>query len=222
MIEFLLASENLAFSVALTVMFVLALLEGVGLLLGAGLSDLIDSLFPSINLDIDAPDIETPGAITQLMGWLYIGKAPILVIIISLLTFFGVLGLGLQSVIHSISGHLLPMWLSAPIALMGALPLSRGSAKLIVKLIPQEETQAVSSSSFIGRVATITLGTARANYPAQARLSDEYGQSHYVMVEPEANGRELTSGSQVLLIKELKHNHFLVIENTNPHLTDNL
>ena len=47
----------------------------------------------------------------------------------------------------------------------------------------------------------IVLGTARRNEPAQARLRDEHGKTHYVMVEPEFDGDELPSGTPVLLVK---------------------
>ena len=52
-------------------------------------------------------------------------------------------------------------------------------------------------------MAVITLGKAAMGKPAQARLKDEYGRSHYVMVEPETRGLELESGSNVLLVDRM-------------------
>lgn len=56
--------------------------------------------------------------------------------------------------------------------------------------------------TLIGRLATISSGNARPGFSAQARVRDEYGQLHYVQVEPEFG--ELEFQSQILLIKQYK------------------
>lgn len=211
------APENMAFSVSLAVMLILALIEGVGMLLGAGLSSFIDGLLPDVDIDVDAPDMSTPGMMSQFLGWLFVGKVPFLVILILFLTSFGVSGLILQSVALGLMGFMFPALLAVPTAIAIALPSTRISAALMARVLPKDETEAVSGDSFVGRVATITTGHARPGYPAQARLSDQYGQSHYVMVEPTEG--QLEQGSEVLLIKK-KGNVFLVIENTNINLVD--
>ncbi|MEZ5581571.1 MAG: DUF1449 family protein [Candidatus Competibacteraceae bacterium] len=40
-------------------------------------------------------------------------------------------------------------------------------------------------NQFIGRVAVITLGTAGYDSPAQAKLRDQHGQTHYIMTAPD-------------------------------------
>lgn len=219
MLAFLAAPGNLPFSVALGIMFALALLEGVGLLLGAGLSSLIDSLLPDIDLDVDAPDVDSPGAVSSLLGWLHVGKVPMLVVLIAWLTSFGIAGLALQSLVLGLSGGMLGAWLAAPVAFALALPLTRWSAALAQRFMPGDETEAVSSGSFVGRVAVITTGIARIGSPAQARLSDEYGQTHYVMVEPDRGQPDLASGSEALLVDRRGH-VFIAIANPSSHLTD--
>lgn len=219
MLEFLAADENLPFTVSLAIMIILAMLEGVGMLLGAGLSSLIDGLLPDFDVDIDAPDVDAPGVFSHVLGWLYIGKVPFLVVFILLLTSFGVIGLMLQSVVSEVMGALLPGWIAAIVAFSGALPVSRGSAGFVARVMPHDETEAVSSRSFIGRIATITVGTARRGYPAQARLSDEHGQTHYVMVEPDKHQPDFEQGTQVLLVKKKGH-AFVAIANENPVLVD--
>ena len=221
MLEFLVAEENLAFSVALALMTLLALLEGVGTLLGAGLSGLVDALLPDSltpDLHMDAPETATPGALSGLLGWLYVGKVPLLIVLILLLMSFGLGGLLLQSLARSISGSLLPAGIASAGAALLALPVTRGSARFVARLIPRDETEAVSTGSFVGRVAVITLGRASPGSPAQARLRDEHGQSHYVMIEPDGDS-ELTAGSEVLIVKMRGH-VFLAIPNPNPLLSD--
>ena len=216
---FITAAENLPFSVALMVMLGMALLEGVGLLLGAGLSGLVDALLPDIEVDVDLHDVQTPGALSQFLGWLYVGKVPFLVVFVVLLTSFGISGLILQSISQSLLGSLLPAMLVAPVALLAALPVTRLSAAGLARIMPRDETEAVSADSFIGRVAVIITGTARRGYAAQARLNDQHGQTHYVMVEPEGESAELPSGCEVLLIKK-NGSRFIAIENPNPVLVE--
>jgi len=217
--DFVTAAENLPFSVALTIMVGLAVMEGVGMLLAAGISSLVDTMLPDVEIDVDAPDVHSPGMISQFLGWLYVGKLPFLVIFIVLLTSFGIIGLIVQSISLSLIGILLPALVASPVALALALPISRVTAAGVARIMPRDETEAVSSESFVGRIATITTGTAKKGYAAQARLTDEHGQSHYVMVEPDVSADELPHGSEVLLIKKTGHT-FLAIPNSNPLLVD--
>ncbi len=206
--EFLTASPNAPFVVALCVMFGVAALEGVGTLIGGGLSELVDSALPDLDIDLDVgeldPDAELdsgPGLFAQGLAWLHFGRVPALVLLVLFLTAFGLAGLVLQALLHSALGIYAPKLLAVPAALFVAVPVVRVSGGWIAHLIPRDETSAVSSDSFVGRVATIVLGTARAGQPTQARLQDEHGRSHYVMVEPDLADEELASGAEVLLVR---------------------
>ena len=57
----------------------------------------------------------------------------------------------------------------------------------------------------IGRLATISSGNARPGFSAQARVRDEFGQLHYIQVEPEFG--ELEFRSQILIIKQNKSHY---------------
>lgn len=59
--------------------------------------------------------------------------------------------------------------------------------------------------NLLGRLATISSGSARPGFSAQARVRDEFGQLHYVQVEPEYGELELYS--QVILIKVHKSHY---------------
>ena len=96
MLDFLLANENLPFTVALAVMFGIAVLEGVMALMGFALSGVLDSLLPDMDFDIEADvyaDLETPSPFSRLLGWLRVGKVPMLMLLIIFLTGFGLIGL---------------------------------------------------------------------------------------------------------------------------------
>ncbi|WOE32120.1 MULTISPECIES: OB-fold-containig protein [unclassified Acinetobacter] len=56
--------------------------------------------------------------------------------------------------------------------------------------------------NLIGCLATVSSGNARPGFSAQARVRDQYGQLHYIQVEPEFGELELQA--QILLIKQHK------------------
>ncbi|WP_305986373.1 YqiJ family protein [Roseibium sp. MMSF_3544] len=248
MIEFILAGPNTPFAVALGLMIAIALAEGVGTLLGLGLSSMIDSLLPEVDLpDADLPDLEAPdfdadlqagalpgdletvaagtevtgpgqGIFSQILGWLCFGKVPALIILVILLTGFGLVGYVLQSLVQSVSGFLLPGIVASAVAFAGALPFTRVTALGVSKIMPKDESDAVSRRSFVGKPARVVQGHAKKGLPAQARLTDPTGQSHYVLVEPDVEGEVLEQGAEVIIVRQ-QGPHFTAIRNTNATLT---
>ena len=97
------------------------------------------------------------------------------------------------------TGALLPGWFAAIPALALALPATRFLGLGFAKILPQNETYAVSSSDFLGKVAVVTLGTARAGLPAEAKLRDVHGNTHYVRVEPLRPAETFATGTAVVL-----------------------
>lgn len=199
MIEALLSPEGLPFAAALAVVLIFALLEGVSALLGFALSSAVDGLIPDLpdldlNVDLDA------GAATKFLTWLRLGKVPLIFWLIVYLTTFGLLGALLQLFADAALGRYLPVMIAVTAAMIAALPPTRTFASLLAKLIPQDETSAVSADSFVGRVAVVTQGRATHGRPAEARLKDQHGQVHYVRVEPDRATDAFGEGAQVLLV----------------------
>ena len=203
MLELLGASSNLPFTVALAVMFVIAVMEGAALLLGIGLSDVFDAMLPDMDIDLDV-GVEASGAsaFTRLLGWLHVGRVPILMLLIVFLTAFGLIGLALQGMTKAVIGGFLPAWLASIPTFALALPVVRVSGGILAAIMPTDETDAVSEATFIGRVATVTLGTAAPGSPAEAKLTDEHGYTHYIMLEPDREGVEFTQGTSVLVTEK--------------------
>ena len=237
---FIFAPENLPFTISIVMMLAIAALEGVTSLFGAGLSHIVDSLIPDTDVDfdvdvdvdvdadfdVDGPDadvdaIETGGgsALTNVLGWLSVGKVPFLVLLVIFLTVFGMTGLALQGAVQTVTGTLLPGWLAAAPALIVTLPAVRIGGRGLAKIIPKDESSAVSRTTFVGRTATITLGTAARGAPAQAKLHDEHGQAHYIMVEPDIAGESFQAGENVLLVAR-KGGLFRVIRTDSAALSD--
>ncbi|PLX97663.1 MAG: hypothetical protein C0622_12665 [Desulfuromonas sp.] len=221
MFAFVTAGPNLPFTISLTVMVFIALLEGAGSLVGLGLSNLLETLIPEIDIDLDGelPDGEPPFAISKILGWLRFGQVPALILLIVFLTMFGLIGLGVQTLARNLFGSLMPGALASVIAFAFGLPSVRFFGGALGRIMPKDETSAVSGETFVGRVATITLGVSRQGSPAEARLQDQYGQSHYIMVEPDLENEEFRQGEQILLVSK-KGNLFTGIRNTNSSLVD--
>lgn len=202
MIEFLTASANFPFFISLCLMIAIAVIEALGLVLGMGISSIFDNLLPDIQVDINAPEVPAASPVTALFDWFLVGKVPILILFVIFLSSFGMAGFFIQSLWMNITGVLLPTYIASVPALMVSFPIVRYLGKGVSKIMPTEETSALSEDSFIGKVATITIGKARKNNPAEARFDDEYGQTHYVMVAPDIDGEEFEAGDKVLIIEQ--------------------
>lgn len=198
MLSQLTATQNLPFTVAICVMIAIAIAEGVALLLGVGLSETVDALLPDVDIDVGL-NPEGASAFTRLLGWLHVGKVPVLMILIVFLTAFGIIGLVMQSTVTATFGAPLPGWLASVPVFLLSLPVVRGSAGILATVLPSDETDAVSENTFIGRTAVVTLGTARLGSPAEAKLSDEHGFTHYIMLEPDVEGIKFNQGMTVLI-----------------------
>lgn len=184
MLEIIAAPANLPFAVALLVMLLIGAVEALGL--GAS----------AVHLDVHA-DIDGGG---DLLGWLGFGRVPLLILLVVFLALFGLIGFAIQR----FAGPF-PLWIATPAAAIAALPLTGLGARGLARILPGDETTAVSLDSLVGRRGTITVGTARRGSPAQARVADIHGQVHYVMVEPYDDGQSFGEGETVRLDRREGH-----------------
>jgi len=225
MLSFITADQNLPFSFALAFMLMIALLEIIGMVIGVGFSELLDGMFPDMDMDVDvdadldAADADIP-VLSMVLGWFRIGQVPVLILMIVFLTCFGLVGYAVQKTAGAIIGTMLPAWLAALVAFFVSLPFFRVTSGVIGKIAPKDETTAVSDDTFIGRVATITIGHAAKDSPAEAKLQDKFDQTHYIMVAPDLDDESFKQGEQVLLVRKTG-SIFRVIAADNPALQDN-
>ncbi len=216
---FILDPHNLPFTIALCIMLGIALLEGITTVLGFGLSNLFGHFLPDVDVqaDADTGDVGSNSSLGKLFGWLNVGRVPIMILFVIFLTIFGLTGYALQGVTLEILGTMLPALLAALVAFFLSLPMVRVLGRSIGKLMPTDETEVISEDTFIGRIATITLGTAKKGRPARAKFKDNYGTTHLIMVEPEEEGEEFSEGNVILLVERVG-GKFLAVRNTNPLL----
>lgn len=216
------AGTNWPFTLALAIVILLGVVEVVGLMLGGASSFFDNDVAGDVAVDVGSvsvdganidganvdasPDADglgglSDGAIGRVLDWLHVGQMPSTILLIVFLTAFGGGGLLLQTAIKAQSGAMLPTLLVSGIAFFIALPTTRMVGGVMKRLLPSDESQAVSRDSFVGCEAQIMVGTSRRGKPAEARLRDKFGRSHYVMVEPEDEDASFPAGHQVLILK---------------------
>jgi hypothetical protein len=202
-----LAPQSWPFTVALMLLVSIGVIEGLALLVGVSISGWLDHFAPGVEAGPDS-----------WLGWLHLGKVPMLVLLVVLLTAFALIGYTVNGVSYALLGSYPPTALSAAAALFGALPVVRVAGGAIARLVPRDETFAVPLASLVGRVAVVVNGTARIHYPAQARVTNEHGRTLYVHVEPDAEDVQFGAGDSVLLVKQISGSRFAAIVNPRPDL----
>jgi hypothetical protein len=206
--ELILAPESAPFTTAIIFVIFLAVIEGISLLVGASLSGLFDHFAaPHLELDSDSG-----------LGWLHLGKVPVLVLLVLFLTAFAIVGFTCNAISYRVLGSYLPLILSTAMAFLCAVFMVRLCGAALARIIPNDESSAVTLDTLVGHIAVIVNGTAKKDYPAQARVTTEKGQTFYIRVEPESATEQFVVNDSVLLVKQLSGTRFLVCANPHPEL----
>ncbi|TAG03696.1 MAG: DUF1449 family protein [Betaproteobacteria bacterium] len=198
--------ETWPFASALAVMVGLAVIEGLGLMLAHSPSSAIDGLIPD---SIDGVD--------GVLGWLHLGKVPTLVLLILFLAGFAISGYVIQGFTLKLTGAMWPAWIASIPAVFAGLSTVSGLGAVLARIMPKDETSAVSEQSLIGRAGMIVRGNATQGMAAEAKVRDAYGRAHYVLVEPDFAEESFAEGSDVLLVKKVG-SRFRCIRNPHPEL----
>ena len=193
------ASETAPFAVALGLTLAIALIELAGLLLGAQPSAAVDNALPEFDADVGELEL---GPLSQTLSWLSFGKLPALVVLILITASFGLIGFAGQELLRRTLGFMLSPWIASVPAAIGAAYATRYLGLGLARIMPKEETDAVSTTAFVGRVATVFRGIAREGQPAEAKLTDIHGKTHYVLIEPDAGEVDMPEGSEVVIIRQ--------------------
>nr|WP_245405737.1 OB-fold-containig protein [Sphingobium sp. Sx8-8] len=142
---------------------------------------------------------------TDLLGWLGLGRLPLLMLLAIFLALFGMIGLIAQHLALDFTGTLLSPLIAVPAAAVASLPATSLAGRLLAPLLPRDQSSALPLDALVGSFARIVTGIARTGSPARARAEDSYGQVHYVMVEPDNAGQTLEEGETVLLVRREDH-----------------
>ncbi|MEP3051954.1 MAG: OB-fold-containig protein [Erythrobacter sp.] len=156
----------------------------------------------SADLDVDGSDaISASGFMDGLLSLLGLGRVPFLIWLASLLFVFACIGVSGQLLAENLLGAPLGATLAGLLAGGAAFPINGLAVRPIGAIMPKDQTSAISRDSLIRRDAVIQLGTARAGSPARSKVIDQFGQAHFVMVEPHDPNLALGEGETVLIVR---------------------
>ncbi len=188
MLEFLQNYDLIPFHLSLLALILLSMVETIGYYFNIRPTQYLKSLFPK-----------------------QLSESPLLnvkfsktLIAVFLLMNFSFSGYFLQLCVYAQQQKFLPAYYLIIPALIIAIFFTVFMIHCLDQVIKPIETK--QQVSLLGRLATISSGNARPGFSAQARVRDEFGQLHYVQVEPEFG--ELEFQAQIILIR-LKKSHYI-------------
>jgi len=192
------------FMVSVYLLVGLVALEVVLLVLGADAFHFIDDLIPDLG-EADAPETLS---LAKALGFIGIGKVPVLMVLMSFLAIFGAGGYLIQKASAAFLDGYLPLAAAVPLAGAAAILLTGRFAALLARVLPSEETSAVSKDSLIGRKAVMNFGDATFTRNASAKVTDRHGNVHYVQVMASSPEELLPEGSEITLVS--RHKGFFI------------
>lgn len=180
--EFL-ADQNIPFMIALCLFAAIATLEVVGLITGLFSFSHDFDIDADIDSDVDINhhlhfDSDHYHAYHSFMNWLGIGRVPLMVFVALFSSIFGVIGLVVNHITMGAFGFMFTSYMVGPLAFIATLPIVSQLSAVVAKLIPHDETSAITLCDLVGLDATITNGNASHTESAYAYAYDQYQNMH--------------------------------------------
>ena len=189
--DILLAPDVRPFAVAAAIMLTLGIIELQTSFVGLSIGELVGK------------DIALEGDSHNILGgaflWLNSGRLPLLILLVLALGVFSIEGFLLQGIAHSV-GTTVPVSIAALAATAGSIPVIRTASRGIARIIPRDETYAVSEADFVGKVAVVAIGPLDQGLPGRVRLKDVFGNWHSVPARASPDSKALPVGASVLLV----------------------
>ena len=189
--DILLAPDVRPFAVAAAIMVALGGIELVTTLVGFSIGDLVGQ-----DTSVEA---DSHHGLDGLFLWINAGRLPLLILIILALGLFSIGGFLLQGIAHSV-GTAVPVEVAALVAAAGSIPVIRSTSRGLARIIPRDETYAVSEADFVGKVALVSVGPLDQGLPGRVRLKDVFGNWHTVAARASSDSEVLPVGASVLLV----------------------
>ena len=222
MYEAFFAAQAAPYSIALAVVLGLFVLEIIALVLGGSLMA-VGTDAPDVDIDMDADfdfdvttdaagdfDTDIDASPSGLFGWLGLKGVPFLIWLVSFLTIFGLAGLVVITVAKGITGLTLPLAATLPLAFAAAVFCTRFITSVVAAIMPKTESSAMSHRFLGGHKGVISQGTARRGSPAEAKIKDRHGNTHYLRVEPLDDTAEIAQGREVHVMRKRDGMFFVV------------
>jgi hypothetical protein len=182
------------FWIALLTVAGLGIVELISVLLGASASGLLDDSF-----SYHAPGDTEAGLLGSWMSWLNAGGVPLLVLAVILLSAFSVAGFFIQGVASATLLGPLPVYVAMSGAVAAAIPATRSLSRVLAKIIPRDETNALEQADFLGLVGTVTIGPLDRGNPGTVLVKDRHDNIHFLRARA-ASGHTIDTGAQVLIV----------------------
>jgi hypothetical protein len=115
---------------------------------------------------------------------------------------FGLLGVSIQSVVSGLFSAPFPAWITALPAAFGSLWFARRFGVIFARLLPKDETQSVSERHLGRRKGVVSQGTAARGRPAEVRVTDRFGNTHYLRAEPLRDDVAIPQGTEVIVLRQ--------------------
>jgi hypothetical protein len=189
--DILLAPEVRPFAVAAAIMVVLGGIELLTTLIGFSISEMLGH-------DV-AVEADSHNGLGGLLLWINAGRLPLLILIILAFGVFSIEGFLLQGIAHA-AGFAIPVSIATLAAIAGSIPVIRTTSRGIARIIPRDETYAVSDADFVGKVAMVSVGPLDQGLPGRVRLKDVFGNWHTVSARASHDSPALAVGASVLLV----------------------
>ncbi|NYY79011.1 hypothetical protein DMI66_10880 [Escherichia coli] len=169
----------------------------------------------ALDAHLDHYDSITTGHISRALHYLNIGRLPALVVL-CLLAGFGLIGILLQHACVTLWQSPLPTcsWFLSVYCLQllqCIIPVKS------LHRIPRDHSSAITEEEYVGSMALITGHQATSGNPCEGKLTDQFGQIHYLLLEPE-EGKTFTKGDKVLIICRLSATRYLAENNPAPDI----
>lgn len=200
MIEFF-TPEAAPFTVSLIILVLLGVVELASLLVGFSPTGAVDASLPDLHADVDL-DAGHLDVLSHALGWISVGKLPLLVVLVLLLAGFSISGYAVQLLAHGVLGAPLHVGVASTLAAGGALLCARYIGGALARVFPKDHSEAASQQEMIGAIATIIRGTASLGKPAEAKAKDLRGRTHYLLVEPDEADEIFAAGDAVLIVRQ--------------------
>jgi Protein of unknown function (DUF1449) len=189
--DILLAPEVRPFAIAAAIMIALGGIELLTTLVGFSISQLVGD---GVAVEADSHD-----ALGGLLLWINAGRLPLLILLILALGLFSIIGFLLQGIAHAL-GTVVPVTIAALAAAACSIPAIRTTSSGLARIIPRDESYAVSDADFVGKVAVVSIGPLDQGLPGRVRLKDVFGNWHTVPARASPDSIALAVGASVLLV----------------------
>jgi hypothetical protein len=189
--DILLAPDVRPFAIAAAIMLSLGVIEMLTTMVGFSFGQFLGQ---DASVDADGHH-----GLDGLFLWINAGRLPLLMLIILALGIFSIGGFLLQGIAHMV-GTTVPVTIAALAAAAGSLPVIRITSRGLARIIPRDETYAVSDADFVGKVALVSVGPLDQGLPGKVRLKDVFGNWHTLNARASTDSTELPVGASVLLV----------------------